>query len=261
MQSLYSVIKNPVEASNTARVITTEYVNPNLVVEEVEDIEVKVIEQPKVDIREYEALGETIIKNARTKAETITVEALQNSAVMEKEAYEKGYNQGTTNGYEDGYKAGQEAALKDLEAKVNEAMENAFRIVEKAEKDYKNYMEDKKSHIEQAIFEIAKTLAYKEINKDEWVNSLLYPLLEDFKGEENLIIKTNEIHIDDINSKIEEYKSLYNLKGEVFIIKDMRMNPGNIVIEKNTGKLEVGIDIALKEIEKIFSKEVEATND
>ena len=254
MQSSYSVIKNPVTVESSSKVIKTEYKTHK-------EEEFEQIVEEKFNIKDYEILGETIIKNARSKAESIMVEAIQKADLVEREAYEKGYEQGNKNGYEDGYKVGSENAYKDLENKINDSMEIASNIINKAEDDYKAYMYAKKEQIEKTIFEIAKSLAFREIQKDNWVISLLEPILEDFKGEENIIIRTNEAHIDEINSNLDNFRMLYSLKGEIFVLKDMRMNPGNVSIEKKNGKVQVGIDIALKEIEKILTDELGASND
>lgn len=254
MQSSYSVIKSNETSRNSCRVINTSYSA------KCDDISIESYNKDEV-VKDYEVLGETIVKNARFKSEMILVEATKKAALMEKEGYQLGYSQGEKNGYEDGYSLGKEQALKELKSNIEEKMNEAFSILKKAEFDYKEYMALKSKNIEKCILEIAKVLAFKEIEKDEWILSLLEPLLEGYKGESNIIIKVNKVHLDTIESQLERWKLIYGLKGDVFVIEDMTINQGNVVIEKRTGRLEVGIDIASKEIENILSEEFEEKND
>lgn len=258
MQSSYSVIKSTVASDTSSKVINTTYRYKS-------DNQEDIIEQEPINydliVKDYEALGETIFKNARAKADSLMIEATQRATVIEEEAYKRGHEQGLQNGYEDGHKEGYEAACKDLENKIKESMQTALDIVRKAEEDYKKYMIDKQKNIENTIFELSKSMAFREIEKDDWVVSMMEPLLEGYKGEANLIIRANKDHLQMINDNLENWKIIYGLKGEIFVVNDMRMNPGNIIIETKTGKVEVGIDIAIQEIEKILSEEMGGQND
>ena len=255
-----SVIKSSQSIDEAINVIDTAYKNPN------STFEIEEISENSISINEYESLADTIIKNAKHKADSLILEATQKIAIQEKEAYENAYNQGKQNGYEDGYKEGQENIInkltKEYEIKVNDMMEQSLEILRNAEDDYKAYMEEKQNIIEKTIFQIANKLAYAEIRKDYWVISILEPLLQDFRGEENLIIRCNAEHISDINDHLEEFRVRFSLKGEIFIVNDIRMEPGNVIIEKKSGRIEAGIDIAIEEIKKVLGDDIcEAKND
>ena len=43
-----------------------------------------------------------------------------------------------------------------------------------------------------------------------------------------------------------------SIKEKLFILPDDEIHPGNAIIEKNTGKIEVGIDIGLERIKQVL---------
>ena len=46
----------------------------------------------------------------------------------------------------------------------------------------------------------------------------------------------------------------YAIKGEIFILEDELMEPGNAIIDKGTGKAVIGIDVALEKLENALFK-------
>ena len=79
---------------------------------------------------------------------------------------------------------------------------------------------------------------------------LINPVLEQFRGEENIVIKCNGNYIVAIESKVNEWKKSYAISGEILVLEDPLMELGNAVLEKSTGKVVVGLDVSLEKLEE-----------
>ena len=90
----------------------------------------------------------------------------------------------------------------------------------------------------------------KNFENDESVISLINPVLEQFRGEENIVIKCNGNYIVAIESKVNEWKKSYAISGEILVLEDPLMELGNAVLEKSTGKVVVGLDVSLEKLEE-----------
>ena len=88
----------------------------------------------------------------------------------------------------------------------------------------------------------------------EGINPLIENVLEEAKGEKNIIIRCNNVHVKVIKEKISYYKQAYAIKGEIFILEDELMEPGNAIIDKGTGKALIGLDVALEKLENALFK-------
>ena len=243
MQLSYNLIKSASALESSKKIIETNYVANSNVEEKVED-----------EFRKnYEALGFNIIKKAKLEAEDIKTKSQKIAYEIEKKAYEEGYNQGEANGYEDGYAKGYAEALEkvklDTEEEVNEKINRAENILEEANKEYKAYLLNKEKEILKLAFDMANIIAKSELKIPEGILPLIESVLEEAKGEENIIIRCNNIHVKAIKEKVNYYKQAYAIKGEIFILEDELMEPGNAIIDKGTGKATVGLDIALEKLE------------
>lgn len=251
MQSSYNLIKNSAATTGEDRLIDTKYESKNLKEEEAVDVEASDFNYL---LKSYENIGMGIVKNAKTEAEAIILKALEDSAISERIAYDKGYLKGNENGYEDGYKNGHEKALMDIESKVSEDITKAASILEKASEDYKDYIEKKRMEILNLALEMAKKVCSKELQMSDGILALIEPVLENAKEEENIVIKCNPLHSNAINEKLSYWKTAYSIRGEIFVLEDMLMIPGNVEIKKRTGKTIVGIDFAMKKLEELILK-------
>lgn len=250
MQLSYNLIKNTTALKSSHKLIETNYSTK---------IEIDGEKKDKLSVEEeikksYELLGANIVKKSKSEAEEIVMKARVISAEIERKAYEEGYNQGKANGFEDGYNKGLEKIKNDIEEEVREKIEKAEEILKKANKEYKEYLSEKETEIINLAFEMASIIAKKELEVGDGILPLIEDVLEDSKGEENIIIKCNSIHINAIEDKINYYKKAYAIKGEVFILENPLMEAGNAVIEKSTGKAVVGLDIGLEKLEAALFK-------
>ena len=83
---------------------------------------------------------------------------------------------------------------------------------------------------------------------------LIEPIIENYKGETSLIIRSNTKYTEALKDITSLWKNTYNIKGEIFILEDPLMEIGNAVVETNKGKATVGIDISFERLEKIIKE-------
>lgn len=254
MQLSYNLIKEQSALKSDKKKIETNYVRET---EETED-EFSRISIEKEIKKNYESLGENIIKRSKMEAEKIIMDSRRAAVDIEKEAYEKGYSQGQKNGYEDGVKDGYNKGLEqinlDTEAEVKTAIDKAERILELSNSEYKKYIKEKEEEIIKLAFEMAKIIADRELTEKDGLLPIIEKILNDSKGEENIIIRCNSEHIESIEEKIPYYKKAYAIKGEIFVLEDPLMEAGNAVVEKNTGKAVIGLDIGFERLDEALFK-------
>jgi len=82
------------------------------------------------------------------------------------------------------------------------------------------------------------------------MNSIIEEAFKISKGEDNVILKANSIHIEELKAEVERWKISYGIKNEIFIIADDFMDPGNAILEKPSGIVKVGVDIGMEQIRK-----------
>ena len=70
------------------------------------------------------------------------------------------------------------------------------------------------------------------------------------KGEDNVILKANSIHIEELKSEVERWKIAYGIKNEIFVLTDDSIKPGNAILEKPSGIVKVGVEIGMEQIQK-----------
>lgn len=249
MQSSFNLIKGKNASVNGDKSIKTQYVQvkneENVIVESAEENMLK----------SYELLGSNIIRKARNDAERIVVEAMQKAKEIEKEAYEKGYMQGKANGYEDGSNEGYSKAIEAGNAEIGQVIDKAHWILANVQMEYDEYMALKRREIIDLALEMAKVISGKEFEKNDGLLNLIEPIIEEAKGEENIIIRCNGNYINSINERVSYWKNAYAIKGEIFVLEDPIMELGKAIVEKNTGRTIVGMDIALERIEAVLKEQ------
>lgn len=249
MQSSFNLIKGTKASVNGDKSIETHYIQ----VSNVDNSTEQGLQEDEL-LKSYELLGSNIIKKSRNDAERIIVEAMQKAKEIERQAYEKGYAQGKANGYEDGSNEGYSKAIEDGKIEISQVIDKAYSILANAEREYEEYKIDKKKEIINFALEMAKLISAKEFEKSDSLLQLIEPVIEEAKGEENILIRCNGNYINSIKDKVDFWQNAYGIKGSIFILEDPIMELGKAVIEKNTGKTIVGIDIALEKIEAVLKE-------
>lgn len=259
MQSSYSLIKRGFAKEGESRKISTEYeIKQPEVEENEEELEnLEVIEEPKepeVDpeevLRRYEDIGQRIIQDAKREKQVITIRAQMDANIAEKKAYEKGYEQGLQNGYDDGYKKAYDETIETAKAEAASIVEKADLLLKSAHENYSKYLDDKKIEVVNLAVQIAESIAQKVLSDEDSMNSIVEEAFKISKGEDNVILKANSIHIEELKSQVDKWKISYGIKNEIFILNDDTLEPGNAVLEKPSGIVKVGVEIGMEQIRK-----------
>ena len=264
MQSSYSLIKNGFAKEGESRVISTEYVRPKAIFEElveeeqvVEEEEV-VVKVPQIDpeelLRRYEDIGHRIIQDAKREKQVIDLRAQMEANVAEKKAYEKGYEQGLQNGYDDGYKKAYDETIDVAKAEAADIVSKAELLLKSAHDNYSKYLEAKKVDVVKLALEIAESIAQKALSNDDSMNLIIEEAFKISKGEDNVILKVNSVHVEELKSEVQRWKISYGIRNEIFVMADDFMEPGNAILEKPSGIVKVGVETGMEQIrEALFS--------
>ncbi|WP_315068450.1 flagellar biosynthesis protein [uncultured Clostridium sp.] len=256
MQSSYSLIKKGFAKEGNSKVISTEYVSKKLIFENLEEVKEEETEEkvsqidPEELLKKYEDIGQRIIEDAEREKQAITLRAQMEATVAEKEAYEKGYEQGLKNGYDDGYKKAYDETIDAAKAEAASIVNKADILLKSAHENYEKYLEVKKLEVVKLALEIAESIAQKELRKDDAMNAIIEEAFKISKGEDNVILKANSIHMEELKAQVERWKVSYGIKNEIFVINDESMEPGNAILEKSSGMVKVGIEIGMEQIRK-----------
>lgn len=256
MQSSYSLIKKGFAKEGNSKVISTEYVSKKPVLEGFEELKEEESKEkaPQIDpeelLKKYEDIGQRIIEDAKREKQAITLRTQMEANVAEKQAYEKGYEQGIKNGYEDGYKKAYDETIDAAKAEATEIVNKAEVLLKSAHENYVKYLETKKEEVIKLALEIAEGITRKELMKDDSMNEIIDEAFKISKGEDNVILKVNSVHVEELKSQIEIWKVSYGIKNEIFVVNDESMEPGNAVLEKPSGMVKVGVEIGMEQIRK-----------
>ena len=212
------------------------------------DTEDVTFEEAQSFLSNYQNVVEDMLADAKFKSEKYILESIEKSKVIEKEAYEKGYAQGHSNGLEDGYKEAYEKYIPEARKQAEDMITNAEVILSSAKSDYERYLELKKNEILELVLTISNKILKNVALDVTAINKLIDEAIELSKDEENIVIRCNSIYEEELKKNVPVWKTLNNIKGEIFIMADNSMNPGNAIIEKKSGKIEVGIDIGLEKL-------------
>jgi flagellar assembly protein FliH len=242
MQLSYNVIKNNEVISQGNKEIVTTFEN------------LKKSTQPKIEtetetvINESAIIAEKIIAVAKEQAEIIIQEAKEmheeliakaniDAQDIEKKACENGYAAGTTQGYNEGYQTAITEAAKEAEIIIN----NANSVLFNAKLEYQEYLKEKKDDILMLTINMAEMVIKRELSSTEGLNGLLLEALSNSKNSKSFIIRTSKVYVDELKEKVELWRNTLGLKGEIFILVDEAVGECNAVIEKDNGKIEIGL--------------------
>ena len=251
MQSLYNVIKNNSVKNTGLREIVTRA--------KVAAIKTKIETNTKNHIENYESLAMNIVENSRKQSEQIVIKAYENAVNIEEDALLKA-EQLENEAYERGLKEGYHKAYNDtmLQAKAESEtiIASAMELLNEAKSEFEEYLLAKASDINALIITIAKTILKKHVNDKASINTMIYEALEASKKSKNFIIRCNSIYVDELKEQANIWKEQLGFLGDIFIIGDNSLEPGNAIIDKGNGKVVVGIDYALQRIEDILQGKV-----
>lgn len=244
MQSSYNLVKKGQVLEGNEKKISTEYVPPKHICEKTE-----INCDPEIYIGSYENIAKNIIADARRESENIRSAAIEEARNIEREAYEQGYMQGKNNGYEDGKNEAIESVLPQATSEANRIKEEAMATLLRATDVYNSYLEEKQQDIIKLSITIAEKILKREVSIDTGINDMIEEAFRQVKGEESVVIRCNEIYVEEIRNKIDYWKQTYNISKEIFVFNE-NLEYGNVIIEKSTGKIEMSIENGLENIKK-----------
>lgn len=245
MQLLYNVIKNTSIKSAGAKEIITNEELPNVSLKNEKDAESHIVS--------YENLARAMLENARRQNEAIIARAYEEARNIEEEAQIKAeeiFKNAFTKGQSEGYSMALEKAKEESEAIIASAEE----MLKNAKLEYENYLESKKQEINELILTIAKSTLKKEVLNKDAINDMIYDALESSKNSKNFIIRCNKIYVEEIKLQLKDWKERLGYFGDIFVIGDNSIEPGNALIDKGNGKILVGIDTSLLKIKAILEE-------
>jgi len=247
MQSLYNVIKNDAVVKQGSKQIVTEF-----------NIEMGIKEttvqntNPGISLENYENLAKNMLENARRQSEQIKFKAYEEAQRIQEEAASKGYE----NGYENGYREGQEQGYRDIvesaTQQASEIVNTADNLIKSAREEYERYLENKKEDIKEMIMYIAEKIMQKEMAQVNVLDELIFNAISSEKNAKLFIIKTNSIYCEQIRNQVKIWKEQLAFSGDIFVVEDNSVQPGDAIIEKNNGKIVVGIGTGLEKIREVL---------
>lgn len=250
MQSSFKIIKETSVVSHGSKVIVTQYIPIRNVPAKADDSD----SQDKLEIQDNSQLNEQhelaarLVEEAKEQSEIIISEASKKAQVIEKEAYEKASQAGYSDGEQQGYAAAYEQVLPKAEQQAASLVEQGMKVLNSAKAEYENYMTEKKEDILNLAINIAKQILKHEVERIEGMDDMLIEAIKESRNAQSIIIRVNSLYVDNIKSKICDWKERFALKADIFVVADELINKGNAIVEKNNGKIELSIEDALENI-------------
>jgi flagellar assembly protein FliH len=254
MQLLSSIIKNTIIKPEGKKTIITDF---SLLVGKITEASHEVAadetvneeENNKKTIEGYENIAKTIVENARRQSESILSKAYEEAQKMEQQAFAQGYEMGKEQGYKDAYEETFAKGTKE----ANRLIQNATNVLQSAKLEYENYFALKQEELLQLAVNMAESVLRKKLGGTEGLSEMLFEVLNNSRNSETYIIRVASKHVEELKDRVTGWKERLGLKGEVFILSDEEIQPGNAVIEKNSGKVVIGIDIGMESIRQALA--------
>ena len=213
--------------------------------EEIEDIKNDIINNANIE-------AQNIIKKAINEAEEKKKQMLsdveERIQEIEKKGYTEGYNQGVKNGYEDGYKEAYEEHIDRAREEARIIREQADNILLQSNKKVADYMEQQSKNIVRIALDIASSVLRENFKDENSMNNLLKQIIEEHKNSKTFIVKCNSIYKESIESQIDNWKSTIVMNSDIFVIADDDIEIGNAVIQKDNGKVTIGIECGFERL-------------
>lgn len=247
----YKVIKNNTVKNTGAKEIITEA--------EVKALNPEIEDSIKNNIESYESLAKTLVENARRKGDRILSSAYDEARNIEetamskveeikKKAYEEGYKQGQTLGYNNAYNE----TVGKAKIEADRIIESAEAVLKEAKLLYEDYLQDKTEEINKLILDIANSVLKKKIEDSSNIKAMIFETIQNSKKAKVFIIRTNSTYTAELKAEIEVWKEQLAFKGDIFIVPDNSIEPGNALIDKGNGKVKIGIQVVLAKIKDIL---------
>lgn len=248
MQSSFKIIKSDRVTSSGNKEISTyfdNYIKNTIETDEFgEESQIQVEEQIEDLLQRAQAKADSIIENALSRSAETILKANSDALETEKNAYEKGYSEGSERGYQEAFE--NTTAKGQLEAQ--RLIQNANEILLRAKDEYEAYLNEKKDELIRLSVQMAETILKRELELPHGLNACLAEVLQNSRNMSSCIIRANEVHCSSIESCVQDWKASNTLQCEVFVIPDSELGPHDAVVEKNNGRIEIGLNAGLSGI-------------
>lgn len=250
MQSLYKVIKKHSIVKEGFKKIVTEFEDKEKV-QQKELIETNA----RIFIDSYENLAKTMIENAKKQRDEIFSSAYTEAEKLQKEAYnkayEKGYKEGVKQGYDKAYEDGYQNNVNKALAEGENIKNNADNVLKACIAEKERYIREKEDEIKKLVINCVENILKREVKDKDAMNSLIFEALSQVKNSKTFIIKSKKIYCDSFNQQIETWKEQLPFKGDIFVVPDESIEEGKVIIDRDKGKIIVGVDIAMEKVREI----------
>lgn len=248
MQSSFNVIKNTSVIDQGRKEITTEFNQAEYSSRHTSSKN----ENSGVSLDAYENLAKSITDNAREQGERILSIAYKEAEEILQNASARGHKEGYDKGYLDGSKLGQEQIITPATEMAKEIITNAELILKSAKKECEIYIEEKEKEIKEFILIAVENVLRQKVESNDVLNNMVYQAISNSKNVKLFIIRTNSLYFNELKSQLAEWKTQLGYKEDIIIIEDNLIGPGSAIIEKDNGKIVVGIDKGLEKLREIL---------
>lgn len=202
------------------------------------------------DYRFRDEVIKEAIESAEIKKKEILEEAESKAQNLEKEAYEKGYSQGQKNGYEDGYKESYDEYIQKAKDEAESIRNQAESVLLQANQKMSDYIKEKNKEIIRLSINMASSVLKKHFEDEKSMSELLKEIIQNYEGKSSFIVKCNSFYKDNIEKEFELFKKETSSKSDVFVIADDSIDKGNAIIQRENGRIIVGIDCAIEKLKE-----------
>lgn len=201
--------------------------------------------EKKPDFIPLEHSGDNYKK--RKEAEDIVKKAQEKAALLEREAYEKGFAQGE----KDGLDLGEKKALK-----VVENIENFFTEMSNLRKEI---LKQHEREILELIFSIAKKIIHHQIGSDEKaIEDTVLKALHSAAERSKIILRVNPEDFDYVERLRPEFFAKFKELKSIVVTSDPSITRGGCFLETPYGDVDARIET---ELEMIYQCLEEAYNE
>ncbi|MDP4143293.1 MAG: FliH/SctL family protein [Bacillota bacterium] len=201
-------------------------------------------------MKSYENIGAAIIENARIQSEQIKSDAFIEAQLIEQNAYKQGYEKGSEEGRKQAYNETIEQATQQAELIRSQAEDHASKLIESSKTEYEKYMASKAEEIKALAVTIAEQVLKERLKDHDCINNMIFDAVKTCKDTKVIIIKCNEFHLETVKAEIDNWKLQIPSLNDIFVVLDNYLDNGMVVIEKENGRIEVGIDLSMSKIKE-----------
>ncbi len=173
----------------------------------------------------------------RQEAEDILKDAHKKVALLEQEAYEKGFAQGE----KDGLELGEKKAIK-----VIENIENLFLEISHLKKEILKQYE---KEILELIFAIAKKIIHDQITLDEKaIKNTVFKALNLTAEKSEIVLRVNPEDFDFVERLRPEFFTKFNELKSIMVTSDPSITRGGCFLETSYGDVDATVETRLEKI-------------